>query len=296
MDFNGLWDKILLGFNDFLVNIDPFVVIQKVFSVIIIIIIMKIAMAIRNRVIDSLINSNNKLTKITKKNTNPVQAELDEKRYNTLNVVSKSVTKYAILFVGTLLILGNFINVGSLLTLAGVGGIAIAFGAQSLVEDVVTGFFILLEDQFAVGEYVTIGGTGGIVEEIGLRTTKIRGFTGDLHILHNRNISEITNHARGNMRAMIDVCIAYEEDIQKCIDVLRRLCLKVGEEFDQIVEGPDVLGVEKLDESSVNIRIIAKTVPMEQWGVERVLRQRIKEEFDRENIEIPYAKLVVHRE
>ncbi|MFZ7133492.1 MAG: mechanosensitive ion channel family protein [Eubacteriales bacterium] len=291
----NIWDKLITGFNNYVHDIDPSNFLQKFFSILITLLLAKMALSFGNRVIDGVVNAN-RFKKITQSKNSPVRINFDEKKYHTLNAISKSVLKYVVITIGGLSVLGNFIKIESLLTVAGVGGIAVAFGAQSLIEDMVSGFFILLEDQFSVDEYVTIGSFEGIIEDVGLRTTRIRGFSGDLHIIHNRNISEITNHARGNMRALIDVPVAYEEDVQRCIDILKDLCLEIGKVNDSIVEGPEVLGIEKLDESSVNIRIIAKTLPMEQWGVERLLRQRIKEEFDKENIEIPYAKMVIYKD
>lgn len=294
MNINEIWNNIQLYLRNIITEIDASQVVLKIISVLVILILMKIILSFGNRIINGVINPN-KFHDISSKEKLPINFNIDEKRYKTLNAVSKSIFKYTVWIVGGLSILGNFMEIGSLLTVAGVGGIAIAFGAQNLVEDFVTGFFILFEDHFSVGEYITVGSCEGIVEEIGLRITKIRGFSGDLYILHNRSITEITNHARGNMRALIDVPVAYEQDIQKSIDVLRKICLEIRKENNKIVEGPEVLGVEKLDESSINIRIIAQTLPMEQWGIERIMRQRIKETFDKEGIEIPYNKMVIYK-
>ena len=146
-----------------------------------------------------------------------------------------------------------------------------------------------------MGDYISAGSFSGIVEAMGLRTTQIRDFNGDLHILPNGEISSVTNHSRGNMRAMVDVGIPYEEDIQRVLNILDRLCGQLAQENPSIVEGPYVLGVQELGESSVNIRLIAKTKNMEQWAVERLLRQKIKEAFDREGIQVPYPRRVVHQ-
>ncbi|MFZ7119730.1 MAG: mechanosensitive ion channel family protein [Eubacteriaceae bacterium] len=293
MEFDNFKNEIIKGFSEVITNIDWANIITNIFKVVIVIILVKIGISVGNRIIDEVINTN-KIKNITNVEKLNININFNEKRYDTLRTILKSVYKYILLFVGIVSILSNFIKVESLLAVAGVGGVAIGFGAQSLVEDVVTGFFIFLEDKFSLGEYITVNSFGGIVEDISLRSVKIRDFSGDLHILHNRTISEVTNHSRGNIRAMVDIPVSYEEDIQRCIDVLRDLCATISKENEVVVEGPEVLGVQKLDDSSVNIRIVAKTLPMEQWGVERMIRKLVKEEFDKQNIEIPYAKMVIY--
>lgn len=244
---------------------------------------MKVATIIANKLINSFF-----------KKKEIGRFSIEQRRADTLSTILKSVFRYAIYFIGIMTIAGFFVEVTSLIAVAGVGSLAIGFGAQSLVKDVVTGFFIFLEDQFSVGDYITTGGFGGIVEVMGLRTTLIRDFGGDLHIIPNGGITHVTNHSRGNMRAMIDVGIAYEQDIQRAIGILNALCERVAKDNDNIIDGPYVLGVQELGDSSVNIRITAQTVNMEQWAVERLLRQEIKETFDKEGIEIPYPKNVIY--
>src|SRR5690606_22591446 len=163
-------------------------------------------------------------------------------------------------------------------------------GAQSLVKDIITGFFILFEDQFSVGDYVKIGEYEGIVEELGVRVTKIRDFSGELHIIPNNNIGTVTNRARGAMRALVKVNVAYEEDINRVINVLNEVCKDIRKAHDNIVDGPNILGISDLGEYGIELTIVAKTNPMEQWGIEREIRKRVKEAFDRENIEIPDRK------
>src|SRR5699024_6993326 len=136
----------------------------------------------------------------------------DEKKINTLSTVLKNIIKYIFYFIGLVMVLDMFnISTSSILATAGIGGLAIGFGAQSLVKDIITGFFILFEDQFSVGDYVKIGEYEGIVEELGVRVTKIRDFSGELHIIPNSNIGAVTNRTRGAMRALVKVSVAYEE-------------------------------------------------------------------------------------
>lgn len=220
---------------------------------------------------------------------------VDEKKINTLTAVLKNVVKYIFYFIGTVMVLDMFnINTSSILATAGIGGLAIGFGAQSLVKDIITGFFILFEDQFSVGDYIKVGEFEGIVEELGVRVTKLRDFSGELHIIPNSNIGTVTNKTRGAMRALIKVSVAYEENIDHVIRVLDDLCREIKETNENIVDGPTILGISNLGEYGMDLTIVAKTNPMDQWGVERELRKKIKEAFDKENIEIPYPKRVVY--
>jgi moderate conductance mechanosensitive channel len=214
-------------------------------------------------------------------------------RIITLQKLVVNLFSYVLIFVFAGILFKQFgLEIGTLIAGAGVVGLAIGFGAQGLVSDVVTGFFILLEKQMEVGDYVTIGGVDGIVEEVGLRTTHIRAFDGTLNYMPNREISTIANHTRGNMRALVDIGIAYEENIDKALVILQDACDKVKEKNPSIIEGPNVLGVQMLGSSDVVIRIISKTINGEQWAVERELRKGLKEALDANGIEIPYPHQV----
>ncbi|WP_231710688.1 mechanosensitive ion channel family protein [Gracilibacillus suaedae] len=217
---------------------------------------------------------------------------VSEARMQTLEKLLLNVFSYVLIFVFVVMFFGIIEQpIGPLLAGAGVVGLAIGFGAQGLVSDIVTGFFILLEKQIDVGEYVTAAGYNGIVEEVGLRTTKIRGFDGTLHYVPNREIAGVSNHSRGNMRALVDIGISYDDNIDQAMAVLKSVC----EEFEtdpRFAEGPDVLGVQAFGSSEVVLRIIGKTENMEQWGAERDIRKRIKEAFDENNIEIPFPHQV----
>ncbi len=221
-------------------------------------------------------------------------ARLEEKRLKTLETLLISVGRYGIGFAALLAVLRVLdIDTASILAGAGIVGLALGFGAQNLVRDVITGFFIVFEDQFAVGDYVTTGGESGIVEEMGLRTTKVRDFAGNLHVIPNSNITHTTNHSRGNMRAMVDVGVAYEEDIERVLKVLNQTMEELARSNPAIREGPNVLGLARLGESEMVFRIIARTEPMAQWAVERQMLKAIKTAFDQEGIEIPYPRRVV---
>ncbi|MDA8234383.1 MAG: mechanosensitive ion channel family protein [Clostridia bacterium] len=220
----------------------------------------------------------------------------DEKRAVTLNSLAKSTLRYGLyFFVGIAFLETLFPKAtGPVLASAGVVGLAVGFGAQNLVRDVITGFFIILENQFAVGEYITTAGLSGVVEEMGLRVTKLRDFGGELHIIPNGQIQQVTNFNRGSMRALVDIGVAYEEDLDRVVEALNQVVGKVKADLSEIIhEGPEVLGVVNFGPSEVVIRIIAKAKPMEQWRVERELRKQIKEIFAREDIEIPYPRRVM---
>jgi small conductance mechanosensitive channel len=220
---------------------------------------------------------------------------MDEKKTGTLVGILKSVIKYVVYIIMSISILDTLnIPTQPILATAGLGSIAIGFGAQSLVRDVFNGFFILFEDQYAVGDYVTINGVTGTVEDIGLRITRIRSFNGELHIIPNGEIKAVTNSSRGNSLAIVDVGVAYESDQEKALGVLTTIAsLYFEDNKDKAAEKPEVLGIIKLGESDVIIRTIIKTQPLMHWKVERELRMLILDAFKKEKIEIPYPKRVM---
>ena len=177
---------------------------------------------------------------------------------------------------------------------ASAGGFAIGFGTQSLVKDLINGFFILFEDQFGVGDHITIAQYTGIVESIGIRTTVIRDFTGDMHLIPNGSILEVTNHSRGDIRFIVDVEIAYEENIDRAIALIERVSQEFEEKNKDKLRGNiEVLGVLSLNASGVTIRTIGRAEPLSQWELERGLRKAIKLALDEEGIEIPYPKTAI---
>jgi len=223
--------------------------------------------------------------------------EISTTRAKTLQTLVLNFFHYALFFIFIVTVFQVFgYNVTALLAGAGVVGLAIGFGAQGLVSDVVTGFFLLLEKQLDVGDYVTTGNYSGIVEAVGLRTTQIRGFDGTLHYVPNRQIVGLSNHSRGNMQALVDISISYNEDLNRVMSILQEACDQFAKETEEVVEGPDVLGVQNFGSSDVIIRIIAKTKNMEQWAVERKLRKWLKEVLDENGIEIPFPhQVMIHK-
>ncbi|WP_052447568.1 mechanosensitive ion channel family protein [Clostridium polynesiense] len=244
--------------------------------IIILTILTKVGYKIINKVVKRQIESNKRFT-------------LDEKKAYTFGSVLKSILKYTSYFIGfTAILTVLFGNIS--ITFASVGGVAIGFGAQNLVKDIINGLFILFENQFSVGDYVTIGNYKGTVENIGLRSTILKDFSGDVHILPNSIISEVTNHSIAESRVMVDVEIAYEENVDNAMKVIEDICNEFKLENENMVDGPRPVGVVNLKSSSVTIRVLGKAKPMTQWGCENELRRRIKIGMDKSNIEIPYPK------
>lgn len=226
----------------------------------------------------------------------PVVKRLREQRTRTLGGLLNSVALVVISTFAVLTILNTFVPIGPLLAGVSVIGLAVSFGAQSLVKDVITGTFILLEGQFGIGDVVRIGEAAGLVERLTLRTTMLRDTEGVLHIIPNGEIKMVSNLTKTWSRAVVDVGIAYREDVDRVIAVLR----DIGNEFqheDQwaplLLDPPEVLGVQALGESSVVIRMQVRTLPLKQWEVARELRRRIKKRFDADGIEIPFPQVTL---
>ncbi|QKY68904.1 mechanosensitive ion channel family protein [Lentibacillus sp. CBA3610] len=218
--------------------------------------------------------------------------KISPSRVKTLEKLLLNVFSYVMIFVLVLMMFGVLgIPLGPLLAGAGIIGLAIGFGAQGLVSDIVTGFFILLERQLEIDDYVTTAGYDGIVEEIGLRTSKIRSFNGTLNYVPNRYIEGVANHTRGNMRALVDISIRYNENIDEAITILEQVCAAFKDD-ERFKEGPDAIGVQSLGSSDVVLRVVGQTENGLQWECERAMRKQIKEAFDHAGIETPFPQQV----
>ncbi|MEI4804122.1 mechanosensitive ion channel family protein [Bacillus sp. NPDC077411] len=223
----------------------------------------------------------------------PIQ--ISERRTMTVAKLLENILTYVIFFIVIIAILGVFgIDTKGLLAGAGVVGLAVGFGAQNLVKDVITGFFILLEDQFSVGDYVRLGQFEGVIQEIGLRTTKMKKWTGEIHIIPNGSIKEVTNFSVSNSVAFVDVSISYESDIEHAEQVLEKLLDELPTRYEQMVTRPQLLGVQSLAASEVVLRVTAEVEPMEHFAVARALRKEIKNRLDLHGIEIPYPRMVLY--
>ena len=217
-----------------------------------------------------------------------------ESRINTLLGVSRSVLRYGIYFIGALTILPEFgINVNALLTAAGVGGLAVGFGAQNLVRDVIAGFFILMEGQFDVGDYVAVADKEGVVESIGLRTTTLLDLSGSRHIIPNGEIKLVTNNMGSAMRVLLDINVGFENNIDEVKQMLERLCLDLAQKTPALVDGPTLLGVQSFSEKGLVFRIKATALPMEQWSLERDLREAFYRGLIENKISVSYPRLEI---
>mgnify|MGYP003504117515 CR=1 FL=1 len=204
-----------------------------------------------------------------------------ENRTKTLESLTKNIISYIYSFILIVTILELFdIRVTAILAGAGIVGLAVGFGAQGLVSDVVTGFFILLERQIDVGDEVTIGLIKGTVEVVGLKTLQVRDYDGSLHFIPNRQIATVSNHSRGTMRAMVEIKLSKDDNFELITLVIQDICKKMAEENEDIVLGPDILGIQEIGVSDFTIRIVARTANGQQAYVERVLRQQIKLAID----------------
>ncbi len=273
-----LWDNIRLKLTD--VNL-WMGFLWTIIQIIFIIIAAKVLVRLSYALIDRWLNNS------------PKALRVNERRAKTVGALTHNAIKYTINFFAILMILEQIgFKLGPVLAGAGVLGLAIGFGAQNLVKDIISGFFIIFEDQFGVGDQITINNFTGVVEEIGLRITRIRSWTGEVHIIPNGAISQVTNYSTYNSVAVVDVGVAYEEDLERVNHVIENILNEVYKESQDIVKPPEILGVQNFGPSEVVIRIVAETKPLLHFAVSRKLRAKIKEGFDKTGIEIPYPRMV----
>jgi small conductance mechanosensitive channel len=218
-------------------------------------------------------------------------------RAKTMGDLLKSVVTGVIVAVfGTMILSQLGVNIAPIIASAGIIGIALGFGAQSLVKDFLSGVFMIFEDQYGVGDVVDLGEATGTVEAVSLRVTRLRDLDGTVWYVPNGEILRVGNKSQNWSRAVVDVGVGYDEDIARAKRVLAEVARDLWEDEDYrsvIIEEPEVTGVEALTPDAITLRVLVKTAPMEQWAIARELRQRIKARFDHEGIEIPYAQRVV---
>ena len=222
-------------------------------------------------------------------------------RAKTMGDLLKSViTGLLIAIFGTMVLSELGVNIAPIIASAGIIGLALGFGAQSMVKDFLSGVFMIFEDQYGVGDVVDVGEASGTVEAVSLRVTRLRDLNGTVWYVPNGEILRVGNMSQNWSRAVVDVNVGYHEDLVRVQRVLREVAhdLWEDEEFREvIIEEPEVTGVEMFTPEAITLRVLLKTAPMEQWAVARALRQRIKARFDHEGIEIPLPQRVVwHRE
>ena len=220
------------------------------------------------------------------------------KRVDTLGQLLRIVATLLVVGVAVLMALSLFsVDIRPILTGAGIAGLAVGFGAQNLVRDVIAGFFLILENQVRLGDVVSINGKSGLVEALRLRTIALRGLDGTVHIIPNGVITELSNMTKDFSFAVLDVAVAYKENVDAVVEVLVRVATELRNDpvhGPSILEPLDVLGVDSFADSSVVIKVRIKTVPIQQWSVGREFRRRIKIAFDARGIEIPFPHLSVY--
>ena len=228
--------------------------------------------------------------------TLPGPAEIQ--RAHTLTHIVKDVARIVIFFVGIMMILSEVgIDLKPLLAAAGLGGLAIGFGAQSLVKDLISGFFILLENSVRVGDVVEVAGVGGIVEQIELRAIKLRDLSGNVHVVPNGVIDKVKNMTKDYSYYVFDVGVAYREDVDEVMALVQEIAEELRRDprfTEDILEPLDMLGVDQFADSAVIIKCRIKTKPIQQWRVGREMNRRIKKTFDAKGIEIPFPHRTIY--
>ena len=223
-----------------------------------------------------------------------VASERRRQRAETIGSVLRSTSSIVILSVAFATVLGELdVDLGPVLASAGILGVALGFGAQNLVKDFLNGIFMILEDQYGVGDAVDLGEAVGIVEAVGLRVTRVRNVDGTVWYVRNGEVLRVGNQSQGWARAVLDVSVAYGTDVDRAEDVIERVAREAweGDKVGSfILAEPEIWGVERLGPDGIDIRLVIKTAPLEQWKVARELRHRLKEAFDAEGFEVPYPQ------
>lgn len=218
-----------------------------------------------------------------------------EQRAETLRHIIRSVSKVVLAVVLLLTVSSELgFSIAPVLASAGIVGLAIGFGAQSLVKDIISGFFILLEDQYGVGDVVKIGDQSGLVERMTLRVTVLRNLEGQVHVIPNGNIQTVTVLTKEWARAVVDVTVTHRENIERVYGILTKINTQLARDYpDRVLEKPQILGIEEMTDVGVKLRMVVKTPPLKQWDIARDWRRRIKDEFDREGVDIPQKSVVM---
>ncbi len=238
-----------------------------------------------------------KIIHISEDNDPTTENERERRTKTLVQIFNFAVRVLVVSFGGISIIKELGFDIGPVLAGAGIIGLAIGFGSQSLVKDIVSGFFLIMENQIRVGDVVKLGDVTGLVEKITLRIVVLRDIEGVVHAVPNGEIKTVSNMTFGWSRAKLNFSVAYKEDVDRVINILKALGDKMAEDADYkkfILEPPTILGVESLDDSAVNIGMIFKTRPQMQWDVAREFRKRVKNEFDKQGIEIPFPHRTVY--
>jgi small-conductance mechanosensitive channel len=225
--------------------------------------------------------------------------EAEKKREDTLIRIFNGAMRIVIIILAVLMILQEIgLEIGPLLAGAGIVGLAFGFGGQYLIRDIINGLFIILENQYRIGDVVNLDDTGGAVEDITLRKTTLRDLNGTLHHIPNGDIKRVANLSKKFARINLDIGIAYNSNLEHVIEVINRTGAELAEDpayKDFITSPPKFLRVNEFADSAIIVKILGETKPLKQWELTGELRKRLKIAFDRENIEIPFPQVVVHK-
>ena len=221
-----------------------------------------------------------------------------QQRTDTLSSILVKIVGIIVLIIAVITILPEFgVNITTLIAAIGIGGLAIAFAAQNLIRDFISGFFILLEDQYSIGDVVSIAGVAGVVEDIALRRTVLRDLDGNVHSVPNGKVELSTNMTKKYSRVNLNVSVGYGENLKHVIDIANKVCQEMAKDpqwKNDFITTPSVLRVDKLGDSGIDIKILGDTKPSKQWAIMGELRLRLKDAFDREGIEIPWPHTKVY--
>ncbi|MFO7811097.1 MAG: mechanosensitive ion channel family protein [Candidatus Delongbacteria bacterium] len=221
-----------------------------------------------------------------------------EKRINTLMDITRKTGRLVIWLIFIMIFLRQIgLDIAPILAGAGIIGLAVGFGAQELVRDFISGFFMLLEDQIRIGDVAIINGTAGIVEKIEMRTITLRDWSGTIHITQNGKVDTLGNMTKEWSAIILEIGVAYKEDVDKVIGIMKEVGEKMAtdkEYKDQILEPLEIFGLDKFADSALVIKCRFKTIPLSQWSIGREYRRRIKYAFDENNIEIPFPHSTVY--
>lgn len=283
---SDFWSKLLESTIDWAINEIP--------GIIILIILLTIML----RLVKFSISRLKKILLRRAEKDKTVDTAEAEKRILTLTGIIMGALRIVLITIFIIMLLSKFsIDVGPLIASAGILGLAIGFGAQELVRDYISGFFMLLEDQIRTGDVAIINGTGGLVEKIELRTISLRDFNGTVHIFQNGKISTLANMTKEWSAMVFDIGVAYKEDVNKVMQIMKEVGddLQNDPEFgSNIIEPIEIFGLDKFADSALIIKARLKTKPIMQWTTGREYRRRLKIAFNKQNIEIPFPHTTVY--
>lgn len=282
--FTQAWESIVAAWNKLAGNAGD--ILSTVIKIILIIIAAKLVIMIGNAVSRRIIRH--------RKKRRPDAHST--RKSETLITVLKSLIRYTVYFFTVATILGELglgITAGSLLATAGIGGLALGLGAQGLIKDVVSGFFLLFEDQFAVGEYVKIADMEGSVESVTIRITKLRVFSGELVTIPNGSIDVVVNYTRGDMLALVDIVVSRNMDVRQAKEVMMAKAREYALHNEHVVGEPVLFGIQEITTEGIKLRLIMKVKALMHWKTQRELRDMIYEAFKEGGVAVPAPNLVI---